>query len=221
MKKMKQMIIVVATRALAKTLGDQLAIPVLPTGASDLIADFRDGHIRTLLLPVGKNAGYNLFHHKDAELTVVDLVPPMEENHAQYAEYVQTMGRIRRLKDGDLPTVKDIADTALTPSHNWEGIKEFPLDVILSLSTGVYLVGILDGRKGEGVAPIQELMQFLLGYPIFTHDLGRKTHIRAAMKELVTQHPDIPIGISKPYLENYAKLEEVFGKTLSIRGNAG
>ena len=94
--------------------------------------------------------------------------------------------------------------------------KNFPLSAILSLSTGVVFT---EFNK------IHELAEWLMGYPIWTHEFASKDLFTKFRSRILEQYPqlstetgdDIDKTNWKSYLED---CEFVFGKELNIiQGN--
>lgn len=88
--------------------------------------------------------------------------------------------------------------------------KRFPLHAILTMRTGRVM-----GDFGDA----QELAEWVMGHPIWTHELpslGGEIKSR-----LASQHPELPAELPHVTKENYASvlrdLEEVHGVSLTVK----
>lgn len=99
---------------------------------------------------------------------------------------------------------------------NMSETRDFPVEVIASISTGVLLC-----QFGE----MQEAAEYLMGHPIWTHHFGDKGLCEEMQKTVIEQCPGIPIDAASVTKDNWqefkAKLIAELGKTVRIRKGGG
>lgn len=92
--------------------------------------------------------------------------------------------------------------------------RDFPIAVIVSLSSGVMLA--------EGW---HEAAEFLMGHPIWSHQFARKELWEEMQKTILEQCPGLPTGFCGINANNVpariAALEKEFGPTVKIRKGSG
>ena len=96
--------------------------------------------------------------------------------------------------------------------------RDFPTEVIASISTGVMLC------KG-GFPQLHEAAEFLMGHPIWTHQFASKDLWKEMQRTIAEQCPGMPTDLpdtdAKNYLVKLAEIEADLGKTVRIRKGAG
>ena len=96
--------------------------------------------------------------------------------------------------------------------------RDFPVDVIASLSTGIVLC---EGGFGK----MHEAAEYLMGHPVWTHHFANKELWAEMQKTILEQCPGMPTSAEGVDAANYkefaAKLEAEVGKTVKIRKGGG
>ena len=95
--------------------------------------------------------------------------------------------------------------------------RDFPTDVIVSLSTGRLLCKFSD---------MHEAAEYLMGHPIWTHHLASKELWGEMQKTIIEQCPDVPTadidGVPAENVhEHIARLENDLGPMIRIRRGGG
>jgi hypothetical protein len=85
--------------------------------------------------------------------------------------------------------------------------RDFDPRIIGSITTGVLLI--------EGFSLVHEAMEFVMGRPIWTHEIRRETD--EARRLVLEQHPDMPIEISGSWQETAQALLDRYGAAISIK----
>lgn len=73
--------------------------------------------------------------------------------------------------------------------------KTFPMHAILTMRTGICM-----GDFGKA----HELAEWVLGHPVWTHELASKQAVKAIKDALGKQFPDLPDSLPDVTKENYA-----------------
>lgn len=96
--------------------------------------------------------------------------------------------------------------------------RDFPTDVIASITTGVLLC---EGGFGK----MQEAAEYLMGHPIWTHHFASEDLWQEMQKTALGQCPGMPteaVGVDKTNYREFAdKLIAEFGPTVKIRKGGG
>ncbi len=73
-------------------------------------------------------------------------------------------------------------------------MKTYPIEVLLSISTGVLLCPFGD---------MHECVEYLAGQPVFTHQLAFKPFVDQLKAAVVTQYPDLAVNSDHVTPENW------------------
>lgn len=96
--------------------------------------------------------------------------------------------------------------------------KQFPIEIVLSLTTGILL-------KQGGFGEMQELAEHVLGHPVWTHEFAEKALWEKMNEAVFAQHPSLrnaevferPAEDLDAYLDAYvSRAIARFGATLEI-----
>ena len=92
--------------------------------------------------------------------------------------------------------------------------RDFPTAVIASISSGVLLCKFSD---------MHEAAEYLMGHPIWTHQLADKTLTSEMKRVIAEQCPGMPTELEggPTWPEQLAKIEAEVGKTVRIRRGGG
>lgn len=91
--------------------------------------------------------------------------------------------------------------------------KEFPTEVVLSITTGVLLCEF---------GAMHECCEFLCGGPVWTHQFAHRPFIEKLRSAVWMQHPQIAVGVNAKGVgpDNWEHFRDAmiadFGKTLSL-----
>lgn len=93
--------------------------------------------------------------------------------------------------------------------------KDFPTAAILSISTG---------RLLSPFEMMHEAIEWVMGHPVWTHELGSEAMANRLKEAVLSQHPqlsEIDVDLTKDNFKEWLKLQvAVFGDTLPlIRGS--
>jgi len=100
-------------------------------------------------------------------------------------------------------------------------MKAYPIEIVLSLTTGFLL-------KEGGFGDMHELVEWVLGHPVWTHELADKGFFARLQEAVFAQHPDlrtaeiVDVDKMKPdiktYLEDYtARAIEKYGRLIEVQ----
>ena len=92
--------------------------------------------------------------------------------------------------------------------------RDFPTEVIASLSTGVLLCPFEE---------MHEAAEFLMGHPIWTHHFADKTLVTEMKRMIAEQCPGMPSELDggPTWREQLAKIEAEIGTTVCLRKGDG